>query len=143
MATEAHLGGDGIVYHHGEGEQTAEVAAANIAAMKGAMAGSQSHLMAVDLNDAGDVTREARALYRDFVIEITGPNADPRWTICFIGGSPFLRTVVKFIVIAAGRSGRIGFQSTREAARVWLMAHREGADLDGAASDADPDGAPK
>lgn len=124
---ECHLGDDDIVYDHSLGEQTGEVAAANIAAMRAAMAESHSHLLLIDLNDSGGVTREARALYRDFTIEITGPNADPSWTVCFNGGGPFIRTVVKFIVVAAGRSERIGFQPSREAARAWLLSRRDGA----------------
>lgn len=127
MTIECHLGDDGILYNYAPGDQTAETAAANIAAMRAAMAESQSHLMLVDLHNAGDVTREARVIYRDFTIEITGPNADAPWTVCFIGGSPFQRTVVKFIVVASGRSDRIGFQPTQEAARAWLLEHRDGA----------------
>lgn len=135
VTIECYLGEDDIVYDHSTGEQTAEIAAANIAAMKAAMAGSHSHRLIVDLSDSGSVTREARTIYRDFTIEITGPNADPRWTMCFAGGSPFLRTVVKFIVVASGRPERIGFQPTRQAARDWLLAHYDGVQNDGARDD--------
>lgn len=127
MSIDCHLGDDDIVYDRSTGEQTGEVAAANIAAMRNAMVGSHSHVMLVDLDGSSGLTREARALYRDFAIEITGPNADPRWALAFVGGSPFLRTAVKFIVVAAGRSERISFQPNREAARAWLLAHRDGA----------------
>lgn len=131
MTIECYLDEDGIVYHHDPSVQTAEAAAANIAAMEAVMANATSHLMIVDLNGVTGVTREARALFRDFAMRTTGPDADPRWTTCFAGGSPFLRTVVKFILVAARRSEWLGFQPTREAARDWLLAHYDGARNDG------------
>ncbi len=126
MQIECYLGDDGIVYDHDPSVQTVEAATANIAAMEAVMAKATSNLMIVDLNGVTGVTREARALYRDFAVRTTGPAADPRWTVCFAGGSPFLRTVVKFILVAARRSEWLGFQPTREAARDWLLAEQDG-----------------
>lgn len=121
MHDEIYLGDDGIVYDISHNDQTEEVATRAIVAMRAELANAGVPRLLVDLSDSGTVSREARQLYRDFTAELTSASARQPANICFAGGNPFIRTVVRFIVMAAGRRELIGFEDTREAAAAWLL----------------------
>lgn len=126
MRDEIYLGDDGIVYDISHEDQSEEVAAQGIVAMRAELAKAAVPRLLVDLSDSGTVSREARQLYRDFTAELTSASAQQPTNICFAGGNPFIRTVVRFIVMAAGRRELIGFEDTREAAAAWLLSRGRG-----------------
>ena len=121
MDDEIYLGDDGIVYDISHQDQTETVAAQGIVRMRAELEKATPPLLLVDLNEAGNVSREARQLYREFTLELTNATNERPVNICFAGGNPFIRTVVRFIVMAAGRRELVGFEDTRETAAAWLL----------------------
>ncbi|MEI6623514.1 MAG: hypothetical protein WCP28_16590 [Actinomycetes bacterium] len=123
MDNETFVGDDGIVYHIAHGDQTDEVARQNALAMTAAVRSGPFGMLLVDLSDAGDVSRGARNSYKDFQIQMTAPGTEPPLHICFAGGGVFIRTVAKFVSVAAGRKDVVTFRPTREDAKDWLLSH--------------------